>query len=143
MHSYIWKAKNLAELKKVASEILEQFPQNRIFILNGDLGAGKTALIKAFAEILQVEETVSSPTFSLVHEYTGVETIYHFDLYRLNQTEELHQIGFVEYLDSGNYVFIEWPELALPFIQDDYLDITLTIVEDFAREITCRRIKNT
>jgi tRNA threonylcarbamoyladenosine biosynthesis protein TsaE len=136
-------AKNLDELKSSAQQILQHFPENRIFILKGDLGAGKTALVKAFAEILSVKETVSSPTFSLVHEYKGDETIYHFDLYRLNETQDLYQIGFEEYLDSGSYVFIEWPELALPFIQDGFVEITITIVEEFARKIACRRIKNT
>lgn len=141
MEDLVLQAKNLDELKSSAQQILQQFPQERIFILNGDLGAGKTALVKAFAEILNVHETVSSPTFSLVHEYHGDETIFHFDLYRLNQTEDLYQIGFEEYIDSGAYVFIEWPELAMPFIQDTYIEISITIVEDFARRIACKRIK--
>ncbi|MGZ5244386.1 MAG: tRNA (adenosine(37)-N6)-threonylcarbamoyltransferase complex ATPase subunit type 1 TsaE [Bacteroidia bacterium] len=143
MQPHIWEAKNLDELKTSAQKILQQFPENRIFILNGDLGAGKTALVKAFAEILHVKETVSSPTFSLVHEYRGDETIYHFDLYRLNETQDLYQIGFEEYLDAGAYVFIEWPELALPLLQDDYVEINITMAEEFARKIACRRIKNT
>ena len=142
LEEYILHAKNLEELKTSAQQILPHFPQERIFILNGDLGAGKTALVKAFAEVLNVQETVSSPTFSLVHEYRGDETIFHFDLYRLNQTEDLLQIGFEEYLYTDAYVFIEWPEIALPMLPEEYVEITITIGEQFTRKIACTSVKN-
>ena len=141
MQNHIWEAKNLDELKTAAKEILNHFPENKIFILNGDLGAGKTALVKAFAEVLGVEEQVSSPTFSIVHEYKGLKAIYHFDLYRLNATEDLLQIGFEEYLYANAYVFIEWPEIALPLLQEDYIEITIRIGEQFTRKIACMSVK--
>lgn len=143
MQSHIWKAKNLGELKTAAKEILNQFPENKIFILIGDLGAGKTALVKAFAAVLEIHEQVSSPTFSIVHEYKGLQTVYHFDLYRLNSTEDLLQIGFEEYLyaDAYAYVFIEWPEIALPLLQENFIEISITIGEQFTRKIACKSVK--
>jgi tRNA threonylcarbamoyladenosine biosynthesis protein TsaE len=99
----------------------------KIWLFDGEMGTGKTTLIKAVCRNLGVsEEQMSSPTFSIVNEYTGKDgLIYHFDLYRLKHIGELFDIGFEEYLDSGNYCLIEWPELAKSFLRDHYLEITL------------------
>ncbi len=85
-----------------------------LFLLQGDLGAGKTTLIQSMCTFLGVEEPVTSPTFSLVNEYDSPDygSVYHMDLYRLEKEEDLVQIGLEEYLDSGNLCFIEWPEVA-------------------------------
>lgn len=97
----------------VAGMILSSYPARRTFTFTGDLGAGKTTLIKGFCEALGVKDGTSSPSFAIVNEYDGRQgTIYHFDLYRLKHKDELEGIGFTEYLDSGSYCFIEWPELA-------------------------------
>ncbi len=90
----------------------------RVFLFEAPMGAGKTTFIKALCARLGVTDTMSSPTYSVVNEYaTGNhQRIYHFDLYRLKSTPELMDIGFEEYLASGNYLFIEWPELAVPLI---------------------------
>lgn len=90
----------------------------RVFLFDAPMGAGKTTFIKALCARLGVTDTMSSPTYSVVNEYaTGDhQRIYHFDLYRLKTTLELLDIGFEEYLASGNYLFIEWPELAIPLI---------------------------
>ena len=102
----------IEELKVAAAQILRH-AEYRIFTLTGSLGAGKTTMVKAFAEILQSGDEVTSPTFSIVNEYIFPEgKIYHFDLYRLNNRNELLQLGFDEYIDSGNYCFIEWPEIS-------------------------------
>lgn len=103
-----------ADAVLVAGMILSSYPESRIFTFTGDLGAGKTTLIKGLCEALGVKEGTSSPSFSIVNEYrapTG-EQIYHFDLYRLKKERELEDIGFTEYIDSGAFCFIEWPELA-------------------------------
>lgn len=103
-------ASTLNELDQVAKQILKEYKNITVFALQGDLGAGKTALVKSFAKGLNSIEKVSSPTFSLVNEYGSPTFIYHFDLYRLDSQNDILQIGFEEYIDSGKYCFIEWPE---------------------------------
>lgn len=119
-----------AELGPIAREILERHPEVRVFALTGPMGAGKTTLVQAFCEALGIPgNQVQSPTFGLVNPYVrpGGEAVYHFDLYRLKTEEELLDLGFETYLDSGAYCFIEWPELALPYVPNDYLSISLDI----------------
>lgn len=101
-----------AGLEQVANELLEHSAQRKVWLFYGEMGSGKTTLIKTIARKLGVEETMSSPTFSLVNEYVaGRDTmVYHVDLYRLKKEQELAEIGLEEYLDSGAYCFIEWPE---------------------------------
>jgi tRNA threonylcarbamoyladenosine biosynthesis protein TsaE len=102
----------------VAAELIAFAGPERVFLFEAPMGAGKTTFIKALCARLGVTDTMSSPTYSVVNEYaTGNhQRIYHFDLYRLKATLELLDIGFEEYLASGNYLFIEWPELAIPLI---------------------------
>lgn len=123
-----------------AQAIRAAIPSARIFLLEGGLGAGKTTFVKAFCEALDITEPVSSPTFNIVHEYQGNEArVYHFDLYRLRNVDELEEIGFAEYLDSGAYAFIEWPELALPFLEDEeYVLLSFSYAEDGGRNISAR-----
>lgn len=101
-----------AGLEQVANQLLKHAAQRRIWLFYGDMGSGKTTLIKTIARHLGVNETMSSPTFSLVNEYTTDQggAIYHIDLYRLKNEEELADIGLEEYMDSGAYCFIEWPD---------------------------------
>lgn len=109
MHSF--RINNLEELDGMAQQILDLYPGKRIVALTGDLGAGKTASVKAFLKALGSKDDVSSPTFSLVNEYESERgVVYHFDLYRLEDPEEILAIGLEEYLESGAYCFIEWPE---------------------------------
>ena len=99
---------------EVAAALLHTCSDHRVFTFRGDLGAGKTTLIKALCRELGVEENTSSPSFAIVNEYHDLnhEPVYHFDLYRLKDVSELQGIGLEEYLDSGHYCFVEWPELA-------------------------------
>jgi tRNA threonylcarbamoyladenosine biosynthesis protein TsaE len=103
-----------SEAPDIARLILVGYPEHRVFALHGDLGAGKTTLIKAFCQVLGVADGTSSPSFAIVNEYRAAsgDPVYHFDLYRLKDAGELDAIGFTEYVDSGHYCFIEWPELA-------------------------------
>ncbi len=100
-----------------------------IFLLEGDLGAGKTTLVQSMCKYLEVGEAVTSPTFSLVNEYTSNShgTIYHMDLYRLEKEEDLVQIGLEEYLDSGHLCFIEWPLIAQKKFDSPYIRIDIAM----------------
>lgn len=129
---------NLEELDEVAAEIINAFPEQRIFALSGEMGAGKTTLVQAMCRQLKVTDTVNSPTFSIVNEYltSGNQPIYHFDLYRLRKPEELPDIGAEDYFYSGNYCFIEWPEMAEQYIPDEALVLRVTVSEDGKRIFT-------
>ena len=107
---------------------LTAFHNNRknssIFLFSGDLGSGKTTMIKQICKDLGVVDEISSPTFSLVNEYRTKDDlpVYHFDLYRLKDLDEAQNIGITEYLDSGNLCLIEWPELILPLLEFPYFE---------------------
>ena len=102
---------SLEEIDKVAKLILNQNP-NKVLLFNGNMGVGKTTLIKSLSQNLGVKGNTSSPTFSLVNEYQTNENqvVYHFDCYRLKNEFEALDMGIDEYLYSGNWCFIEWPE---------------------------------
>lgn len=110
----IWTIENLSELDNVAQEIVKLFDHNNLFLLYGPMGAGKTTLSAAILKATGSKDTASSPTYSIVNEYLlpNQKKLYHFDLYRLEDPSELEDIGFYEYLDSGNICLIEWPERA-------------------------------
>jgi tRNA threonylcarbamoyladenosine biosynthesis protein TsaE len=116
------------ELQEIAQSFLAQFPEPGVFILDGEMGAGKTTFIRAICAQLGISDA-SSPTFSLVNEYltkSGMK-VFHFDLYRIKSLEEALDFGFEEYIDQKAYVFIEWPEKILPLL-DTYNTIAIHIV---------------
>jgi len=104
----------LESLPEVSKQILDAFPDSRVFALYGKMGAGKTTLVKEFCHHLMVTDEIQSPTFSIINEYktSGNKPVYHFDFYRINKVEEVFDIGYEEYIYSGSFCFIEWPELA-------------------------------
>ena len=108
-----------------------------IFFLLGYMGAGKTTLIKSFCKVLDVIDEVNSPTFSIVNEYftEKEDSIYHFDFYRIEQLEEAYDIGYEEYIDSGQYCFIEWPEKIATLLPPETVNVDLQIVENNERTI--------
>jgi tRNA threonylcarbamoyladenosine biosynthesis protein TsaE len=126
------------DLNNVAKEILEAFPDDRVFALEGDLGAGKTALIKAFCQQLGGDQTVLSPTFALVNEYSDNQDnpIYHFDFYRIKKLEEVMDIGYEEYLYSGYYCFLEWADMIKELLPEEHVYITIVKQEGEDRVIT-------
>lgn len=116
-----------AELPSTAAKALDFISDySRIVLLRGDLGAGKTTFIAELARLLGVEEKTSSPTFALINEYAGGELIYHIDLYRLETLEEAIDIGIEDYLYSGHWVFIEWPEIVLPLVPKPFTIIDIS-----------------
>ena len=128
---------NLEDLQQVAKTILKDMDNNNIFAINGNMGVGKTTLIKDFCKALGVQEVVSSPTFALVNEYSGANNnpVYHFDFYRIKKIDEVFDIGYEEYFYSDNYCFIEWPELVLELLPQSYVYILIEEKENGIREI--------
>lgn len=119
----------ISDLDRIAGELISLFPTKRIFALSGSMGAGKTTFIQALCRQLQVVDVVNSPTFSIVNEYLTAkgESVFHFDLYRLQKAEELLDIGYEDYFYSGSYCFIEWPELAADLIPDECVNIHINV----------------
>ncbi len=132
---------DLASLDAAARELIEAFPENRVFALYGEMGAGKTTLIKALCRVLQVTDVTSSPSFGLIYEYrtSGSDSIYHFDFYRIEHLEEAYDIGYEEYIDSGYYCFIEWPEKIASLLPPETVNVNLQIVENNERTIEAGR----
>ncbi|MEO8733075.1 MAG: tRNA (adenosine(37)-N6)-threonylcarbamoyltransferase complex ATPase subunit type 1 TsaE, partial [Flavobacteriales bacterium] len=118
-----------------AAALLSACSERRIFTFRGQLGVGKTTLIKLLCTELGVTSEMSSPSYSIVNEYRTATggTVYHFDLYRLKNAEELDGIGFLEYLDSGHYCFVEWPELAKGVMPPEAVSLKLRLISDGRR----------
>lgn len=115
----------LQELPQIAGKVLNQLPSKTV-LFYGDMGVGKTTLIKELAKLLGSQDPVSSPTFSLVNEYALPEDkLYHFDFYRLEDVEEAYDMGVEEYLDSDHWKFIEWPDKIASIIPEDNVSIEL------------------
>ena len=133
-----WTAAVPGDLERIVPELLNFAGTRRIYLLHGELGAGKTTLVKAICSFLKVEDLVNSPTFSIVQEYQSKkgERIYHFDLYRVKNQAELYDLGFENYLDSGACCFIEWPDKAAGLFYQPKADIFIT-VENNVRVISC------
>ena len=129
------------EIEQAAKFLLSNIQNQKTLLFYGEMGAGKTTFIKAFCAALGVEDTVSSPTFSIVNEYHYPEgKIYHFDCYRLKNQYEALDIGFEEYLYSGNYCLIEWPEKIPDLLPPNYLRISLEVRSDQQRKLTIAKI---
>ena len=116
------------ELCAVAKMILEKY-NSKVFLFYGEMGVGKTTFIKKFCKELGVSDIVSSPTFSIVNQYSNVndEIIYHFDFYRTEKKEEVFDIGYEEYLFSSSYCFIEWPEKIEDLLPTNCLKIYMKL----------------
>lgn len=137
MKKHFFSAVSLDELPSIAKQILQLYPQQKIFVFYAEMGAGKTTLIKALCKELGSVDQFSSPTYSLVNEYkiTNQPTsIFHIDLYRLNDLNEALDIGIEDYLSGKDYCFIEWPELVEPLLHEKYVQVEIKTKEN-CREI--------
>ncbi|MDR2978913.1 MAG: tRNA (adenosine(37)-N6)-threonylcarbamoyltransferase complex ATPase subunit type 1 TsaE [Bacteroidales bacterium] len=125
------------ELSSVARKILEKYPNGRLFAFDGEMGVGKTTLIKEICKQLAIVEQTSSPTFAIINEYFTEQQkpVYHFDFYRIEKKEELIEIGVGEYLHSGHYCFMEWPEKAGDLLDKDTITIEMEINSENQRMI--------
>ena len=118
---------NLEQLPRLASDLLEEFREERFFAFFGKMGVGKATLIKALCDQLGVKEVVCSPTFAIINEYTSGEgePVYHFDFYRLKSAEEAYDIGYEEYFYSGMYCFTEWTEKIEQLLPEHYVRVEM------------------
>lgn len=125
------------DLDEAVKAIIEVGKAADIWLFMGQMGAGKTTLIKAVCGKLQVLDVVNSPTFSIVNEYLTAtdDTLYHFDFYRLENEEEAYNIGVEEYFYSGNTCMIEWPERVEGLLPENFLRIDITENTDQSRTI--------
>lgn len=129
---------NEQQLPDVAKAIMETYPQERVFGFYGEMGTGKTTLIKEMCKLLGVQDITSSPTFAIINEYwtTQDQPIYHFDFYRIDEPADASRIGFEEYLYSGHYCFIEWTEKVEEILQGDFIPVQIERVDETTRRFS-------
>lgn len=122
-----WDITDINSLREQAINILTYYSDKKVFALHGEMGAGKTTMTKAFISALGADDDGHSPTYSLVNEYKGKnQTIYHFDMYRLNTEEEAYDYGVEEYFaDTQAYIFIEWPEKTPNLLPNNCVHLAL------------------
>jgi tRNA threonylcarbamoyladenosine biosynthesis protein TsaE len=131
----------IEDLRQAATALLAFAGNEKIFLFNGEMGAGKTTFIKVICETLGVEDVVSSPTFSIVNEYLGKgNRIYHFDFYRINNLQEAYDIGYEEYFFSGDLCLVEWPEKIAELLPPHYLKIEISVTGFDQRMISLTKI---
>ena len=128
---------SLIQINEVAEKIITENPK-KVILFNGEMGVGKTTLIKQLCKNLGVQEATSSPTFSLVNEYqiTNNQFVYHFDVYRLKTESEALDMGIEEYFYSGNWCFIEWSEKIPNLIPDEHSKINIELLANGNRKLT-------
>ncbi len=132
---------NLDQIDEVAGQfvnyISECDAQSNIFAFYGSMGAGKTTFITAICKALGVEDTVNSPTFTIVNEYRAAKgfPIYHFDFYRINRQEEAYEIGIEEYFSGNGLCLIEWPQKISDLLPQEIINVNITVTEQGEREV--------
>ena len=132
------KIKSIEEIAVSAKEFVTAMGDRKVFAFYGKMGAGKTTFIKAVCEELGVEDVINSPTFAIVNEYVDGkgEPVYHFDFYRIKNLQEVLDIGYEDYVYSGNVCFMEWPELIENLLPDDAVKVTIEEEMDGGRKVT-------
>lgn len=128
----------LENIRSVAAQLWKEFKQHSVWALHGEMGSGKTTLIHALCDVLQVKNVVSSPTFAIINEYNSdaAGVIYHMDWYRLKNEEEAVQAGIEDALLSGNLCLVEWPDKAEGLLPDDVLNIYLETIHENKRRLS-------
>jgi len=128
---------SLEDYSQAARSFLKRIGDISVIAFSGELGAGKTTFIQGLCKELGITAEVNSPTFSLVNQYFTPEgsTIYHFDLYRIEDPGELYDMGYEEYFYSGDRCFIEWPEKATDLVPEDALWVKINVLDNMSREL--------
>lgn len=130
-----FQVQNLSGLKIIAEEICALLPENKIICFYGEMASGKTTLIKEILKQAGYSENVSSPTFSIVNEYSlpDHKKIFHFDFYRIKNIEEAYDLGYEEYFYSDNYCLIEWPEMVEELLPENRINVNIKVNSDSSR----------
>ena len=131
--------KSLDTIQEAAKEFINRMGEGKVFAFSGKMGAGKTTFIKALCETLGVKDVITSPTFSLINEYTDGKgnSIYHFDFYRIKKLEEVYDMGYEDYFYSGNLCLLEWPELIEEILPENVIKVTIEEQADGTRKLKC------
>lgn len=131
-------AQSLDDLEDVAKMVVEQLDGRNVVALCGAMGAGKTTLVSAIMDYLGSNDTVTSPTFALVNQYSTAtaDVVYHFDFYRINRIEEVFDMGYEEYFYSGDLCLIEWPELIEDLLPEDAMVVRIEVLSPTERKFT-------
>ena len=133
---------DISKLQEAARLLLNNFPNDRVFAFYGSMGAGKTTFIKAICHELGSEDNVTSPSFALINEYStdNNSLIYHFDFYRIKKVDEAFDLGYEDYIYSGNYCFIEWPEMIEQLLPEGIVEVKITEVESGVRQVNAIKV---
>ena len=125
--SSVFYANNIKELELVAKSLIEVFGSQKKIVFFGEMGVGKTSLIKSICRVLNVKDVVTSPTFSIVNEYfdNKGDSFYHFDFFRIKNKEEVYDLGYEEYFDTDSFCFIEWPEKILNLLPKERINLKI------------------
>ncbi|MUP37347.1 tRNA (adenosine(37)-N6)-threonylcarbamoyltransferase complex ATPase subunit type 1 TsaE [Labilibaculum euxinus] len=136
----VLKINSLKEINAAAKEFLSIVGKKRVFALYGAMGVGKTTFVKAICDEMGVEDTINSPTFSIVNEYHTPkdDIIYHFDFYRIEDVKEAYDFGYEDYFYGNAMCFIEWPEKIESILPNDTVEVLFKEEEDGSRSITIR-----
>ena len=135
------KVTSISELQNVANELVNEFSEERVFAFYGKMGAGKTTFIQSICRALGSEDNVTSPTFALINEYNAdkLDSIFHFDFYRIKELEEAYDLGYEDYIYSGSYCLIEWPEMIESLLPENLLIVKIEVQDDESRLITAHK----
>ena len=135
MKKVYFELESLDKIHEAARYFLNAVGDANIFAIDGDMGVGKTTFIKAVCEELGVKDVITSPTFSLVNEYTDGkgEPVYHFDFYRIDDIREAYDFGYEEYFYSGDLCLVEWPEKIEQLLPENVMTVRITVDSDTAR----------
>lgn len=124
-----YKSNSLEDLNEIAKKLISDFGDEKVILFYGEMGVGKTTLIKILCQELGIEELTNSPTFSIVNEYLSNQnkTIYHFDFYRIEAEEEVFDMGYEDYFYGDSFCFIEWPEMIPNLLPQNTVKITIEL----------------
>lgn len=142
LNEFVYTAENESATERLGSALAKLLPNGSVIGMIGVLGAGKTRLVRAVAEALGVpKNTAGSPTFVLIHEYCeGVRPVYHFDTYRLRDSDEFIELGPYEYFDSDGLSFVEWADRVEEILPTDRIEIQIDLLDETKRLITIRTL---
>lgn len=127
-------SQNEGQTEEIGAKLAKMLKADAFVAVRGDLGAGKTAFVRGFAGALGAED-VSSPTYTIVHEYDSVPPVFHFDVYRLKSAQDLYDISYEDYLSRNGIIIMEWPQIVEEALPKDRIEVNIRKISDEEREI--------